>query len=60
MSFKMNGINAEELRHKLLAAHGIGAVSFGKDYLRIAFASIDEEQIESVYSNLYETAAAMV
>jgi aspartate/methionine/tyrosine aminotransferase len=60
MSFKMNGISAEQLRKNLLAAHGIGAVSFGEEYLRIAFAGIDEAQIESVYSKLYDTAGAMV
>ncbi|MDR2103881.1 MAG: aminotransferase class I/II-fold pyridoxal phosphate-dependent enzyme, partial [Treponema sp.] len=45
MSFRCRGINAETLRTELLARHGIGTVSLGENYLRIAFAGIDEEKI---------------
>ncbi|MDR2392938.1 MAG: aminotransferase class I/II-fold pyridoxal phosphate-dependent enzyme [Treponema sp.] len=56
MSFRCIGMSAEALRQELLVKHGIGTVSFGEAYLRIAFASIDEEQIPGVYQAIYDAA----
>jgi aspartate/methionine/tyrosine aminotransferase len=56
MSFRCMGIGAEALRQELLTKHGIGTVSFGETYLRIAFASIDEAQIPEVYQGIYDAA----
>jgi aspartate/methionine/tyrosine aminotransferase len=59
MSFHCTGIGAEALRQELLAKHGIGAVALEEKYLRIAFSSIDEEQIPEIYRIIYDTAAGM-
>ena len=48
MSLRLNGIDAETLRKKLLSEKGIGTVSIDSRTLRIAFSSIDEDKIESV------------
>ena len=48
MSFKMNGINAEQLRKKLLAEKGIGTISIDDNTLRVAFSSIEENLIEKI------------
>jgi aspartate/methionine/tyrosine aminotransferase len=56
MSFRCNGIDAEALRKKLLADHGIGAIALGPGILRVAFAALEEEQIPEIYGIIYETA----
>jgi hypothetical protein len=56
MSFRCVGINAETLRRELLSREGIGAIALNGDYLRIAFAGIEEEQIPGVYRIIYDTA----
>ncbi|MGP1459642.1 MAG: aminotransferase class I/II-fold pyridoxal phosphate-dependent enzyme [Treponema sp.] len=56
MSFAMRGIDAEDLRRRLLSESGIGAVSIDARTLRVAFSSIDEDKIESVYEKIYRTA----
>ena len=59
MSFNVKGVDAEELRKKLLAESGIGVVSINAETLRVAFSSIDEDKIEKVYTTIYNTAEAM-
>jgi aspartate/methionine/tyrosine aminotransferase len=59
MSFRTKGISAEKLRQELLAKHGIGVVSLGENCLRVAFAGLDEEVIESTYKTIYDTAAEL-
>jgi aspartate/methionine/tyrosine aminotransferase len=59
MSFRCVGIKAEHLRQELLTKHGIGTIAIGKNYLRVAFSSIDLEKIPHVYKTIYETAKAM-
>jgi aspartate/methionine/tyrosine aminotransferase len=56
MSFRCSGIDAEALRKKLLADHGIGAIALGPGILRIAFAALEEEQIPEIYGIIYRTA----
>lgn len=56
MSFKVKGKNAEVLRKKILNDYGIGTVSIDAKTLRVAFSSIDEEKIETVYSTIYKAA----
>jgi aspartate/methionine/tyrosine aminotransferase len=57
MSLRCCGVNAEVLRQELLAKHGIGVISLGSDYVRLAFSSLEESQIPSVYKTVFETAA---
>lgn len=59
MSFRLNGIDAETLRKKLLSEKGIGTISIDSRTLRVAFSSIDEDKIESVYTDIYDTADGM-
>jgi aspartate/methionine/tyrosine aminotransferase len=59
MSFHLNNVNAEDMRKKLLNEKGIGTISIDSCTLRVAFSSIDEDKIESVYSDIYETAEKM-
>jgi aspartate/methionine/tyrosine aminotransferase len=59
MSFRCIGIEAETLRQDLLNNYGIGTIAIGKNYLRVAFSSIDLELIPQVYKTIYETASAL-
>jgi aspartate/methionine/tyrosine aminotransferase len=56
MSFACNGIDAGELRRKLLSEKGIGTIAFGNTWLRIAFSAISEEEIEPVLEQVFKTA----
>jgi aspartate/methionine/tyrosine aminotransferase len=56
MCFRCLGVDPETLRQELLHTHGIGAVSLGEHYLRIAFSGIEEEKIPQVYETVYDTA----
>ncbi|MDR2304004.1 MAG: aminotransferase class I/II-fold pyridoxal phosphate-dependent enzyme [Treponema sp.] len=56
MCFRCTGVDAESLRQELLYKHGIGTVSLGDNYLRIAFSSIEEEDIPRVYDTIYAMA----
>jgi aspartate/methionine/tyrosine aminotransferase len=51
--------DAEAIRQELLQKHGIGTISLGKHCLRVAFSSIDEEKIASVYGQIYDTATKL-
>lgn len=56
MCLACNGINAEELRLKLLNENGIGTISIDDRHLRVAFSSIDTEKLDSVYAAIYKAA----
>jgi len=56
MSFALNGIDAEQMRQKLLNEKGIGTIAIDSKTLRVAFSSLDEDKIETVYSAIYEMA----
>lgn len=56
MAFHLENVNAEELRQKLLTEKGIGTISIDSHTLRVAFSSLDEEKIETVYQAIYDTA----
>lgn len=59
MSFRVKGISAEDLRTALLKDHGIGTVSLAGKYLRVAFSSVDEDQLAGLYETIYGVAARM-
>jgi aspartate/methionine/tyrosine aminotransferase len=59
MCFRCEGLSAEKLRQELLYVRGIGAISLEDRYLRIAFAGIDEDKIETVYRTIYDTATEL-
>jgi predicted metalloprotease len=56
MSLHLTGIDAEDLRRKLLSEKGIGTISIDPQTLRIAFSSLDENKIDGVYTAIYEAA----
>jgi aspartate/methionine/tyrosine aminotransferase len=60
MSFRCSGIHAETLRQELLRRHGIGAIALGDRILRIAFSSVDEDQIPGIYRIIYDTAGELL
>ncbi len=56
MCLKLKGLDAEAYRKHLLEKHGIGVIADGDRDIRIAFSSVDEGQIDDMYS-LMATAA---
>jgi aspartate/methionine/tyrosine aminotransferase len=58
MSFHCKA-DAEALRQELLQKHGIGVIALGEHCIRVAFSSIDEEKINAVYRQIYDTAAKL-
>jgi aspartate/methionine/tyrosine aminotransferase len=56
MSFYFEGGSAEELRKELLFEEGIGTISIQDTYLRIAYSSIDEENLEELYTTIFAAA----
>lgn len=59
MSFHVASGQAEEIRRALLAQKGIGIIQIDPCTLRVAFSSIDEEKIDSVYASIYSVAEAL-
>ncbi|MBN1422598.1 MAG: aminotransferase class I/II-fold pyridoxal phosphate-dependent enzyme [Planctomycetes bacterium] len=47
---RVKGVDAEALRVHLLDAHGLGTISIGSEDLRIAFSSIEKEDIPAVFA----------
>ena len=56
MSFHVNTGKAEEIRKELLKSEGIGIIQIDPYTLRVAFSSIDEDKIDSVYTSIYNVA----
>lgn len=59
MSFEVHNKDAEELRKKLLHDYGIGTISIDSHTLRVAFSSLEAEQIDEVYATIYKAADEM-
>ncbi len=57
MSYILKKGSAEELRKKLLEENGIGTISIQDKYLRVAFSSVDIENLEDLYDRIYKAAA---
>ncbi|OJF77152.1 MAG: aminotransferase [Treponema sp. CETP13] len=56
MSFHCNTMSAETLRQSLLHDFQIGTIAIDNETLRVAFSSLDIEQIRVVYSAIYKAA----
>ena len=54
MSFEVKNEKAEDLRQRLLNEYDLGAIAVGDKYLRIAFSSIDKEDIHEVVERIYK------
>jgi aspartate/methionine/tyrosine aminotransferase len=59
MSLECSGISAESLRKKLLGEKGIGTVSIQDRYLRIAFSSVEEGDIDELYGAIASMASEL-
>ncbi|MBN2739236.1 MAG: aminotransferase class I/II-fold pyridoxal phosphate-dependent enzyme [Spirochaetales bacterium] len=56
MCFRCEKINAEDLRLYLLYKRGIGTISIGDEYLRIAFSSVEYDDLAELYQEIYDGA----
>ncbi|MDR3284857.1 MAG: aminotransferase class I/II-fold pyridoxal phosphate-dependent enzyme, partial [Treponema sp.] len=56
MSFRCTAVNAEALRQKLLHGYGIGTIAIDDRTLRVAFSSLEDERIDTVYDAIYQAA----
>ena len=54
MCIKLKNIDAETLRVALLDKYGVGVISTNQTDIRIAFSSVDVENIEELYSIIYQ------
>ena len=59
MSFRFDGGNAETLRQKLLFDKGIGTIWIAETYLRVAYSSIDLEDLPRLYTEIFASADAI-
>jgi DNA-binding transcriptional MocR family regulator len=59
MTIELEAGFSEELRKLLLHQHGIGTIAAGGRYLRIAFSSIDVENLEDFFRILFQTISEM-
>jgi aspartate/methionine/tyrosine aminotransferase len=58
MSFECKGISAEALRLRLLE-RGIGTISMQDRYLRVAFSSVEESQVDELYAAIVASATEL-
>ncbi len=59
MAFDTKNVDAELLRQTLLKERGIGTIAIDSHTLRVAFSSLEEDQIDTVYSAIYEEAGRL-
>ena len=56
MTFVVKKIGAENLRKYLLMQYGIGTISIGEKYLRVAFSSVDINNIHDLFGTIFKAA----
>lgn len=54
MCIRLKNVNAETLRTTLLDKYGVGVISTNQTDVRVAFSSVDVEDIEGLYETIYE------
>ena len=59
MCFECEGFSAEALRLKLLDERGIGTISIQDRWLRVAFSSVDDRDLETLYAEILDAAAEL-
>jgi aspartate/methionine/tyrosine aminotransferase len=59
MTFTYTG-DAEQLRVHLLDKYGIGTIAIGTTYLRVAYSSVDIENIEELYTTIDKAARELL
>jgi hypothetical protein len=56
MSFSLQDGNAEQVRCRLLQDRGIGTISIQEKLLRVAYSSVELDQIQRLYDEIYRAA----
>jgi hypothetical protein len=59
MCLKLNGIDAEQLRIRLLEEYGIGIIAVGQSDVRIAFSCVEEKDIPALFDLMFRCAKEM-
>ena len=54
MCLKLKGVQAEVLRNHLLEQYGVGVISLGGSDVRIAFSSVEEQNLEQLFDLIYQ------
>ena len=54
MCIRLKNVEAEALRTALLDKYGVGVISTNQTDIRIAFSSVDVENIDELYSIIYQ------
>ena len=58
MCLNLKSGNAEQVRQRLLEAHGIGTISLSETELRVAYSCLEESDIETVFELIAEVVEA--
>jgi len=59
MCLRLNEIDAEEFRIRLLEKYGIGVIASGKEDIRVAFSCVEENDIPVLFEQMYQCACEM-
>ncbi|UCF96741.1 MAG: aminotransferase class I/II-fold pyridoxal phosphate-dependent enzyme [Spirochaetaceae bacterium] len=59
LCFDTGGVSAERLRQRLLRSDGIGTISIQDRYLRVAYSSVDLENLEELYGTIMRRASEL-
>ena len=60
MCLKLKGLDAETFRKHLLEKHGVGVIANGGSDIRVAFSSVDADQLEDLYDVLATAARELL
>ena len=56
LTLRVAGGKAEVLRQELLRRRGVGTISVGDDYLRVAFSTVASADLEALFEEIYSVA----
>ena len=59
LTLRVAGGQAEVLRQELLRRRGVGTISVGDDYLRVAFSTVASADLEALFEEIYSVARAV-
>ncbi|UVI28669.1 aminotransferase class I/II-fold pyridoxal phosphate-dependent enzyme [Paenibacillus spongiae] len=54
MCLKLNTVDAETVRQRLLDEYGVGTIALGETDLRVAFSCIEEPNLEELFDTIYK------
>jgi len=60
MCLKLKGLDAEQYRKHLLEKYGVGVIADGDRDIRVAFASVEEDDLEDLYATLAAAARELL